>query len=263
LAGGGGAPLSMSPVGHHRATSGPQDATGDHSLLTRFVKSGGFGDHRYGHRVGHPRSHQLATAKTTGSPRVLKRVRGAHRGGRRILMPSTVSVSPVPTAVSLVLPPRDTPLLHDLGRARAEPFASTTQIPVTPYRLLHACRARAMHHCCSAHRTRLAPAFSAPLGRQRAPAYSGQSRQDPSGPDWVGGCSHAFPRVHRASALCLRLRERAPPAVDATAPRLRPDSSFGPQHPARLRAEGAGAATVADWKGGPGPGQGAVVSCAQ
>src|SRR5690242_20761738 len=74
------------------------------------------------------------------------------------------------------------------------------------------------------------------------------------------GRDDALANLERTPGAAHRLRERARPAADAKAPRLRVDSHFGPAHPARFRADGAGTGTVVDWKGGPGQGQGTAVS---
>src|SRR5690242_11620758 len=77
------------------------------------------------------------------------------------------------------------------------------------------------------------------------------------------GRDDALANLERTPVAAHRLHERARPAADATAPRLRVDSHFGPAHPARFRADGAGTGTVVDWKGGPGQGQGTAVSGAR
>jgi hypothetical protein len=58
-------------------------------------------------------------------------------------------------------------------------------------------------------------------------------------PRLMKGRDDALANLERASGAALRLRERARPAADATAPRLRVDSHFWPAHPARFRADGA------------------------
>jgi hypothetical protein len=94
---------------------------------------------------------------------------------------------------------------------------------------------------------------------QGAATYSERPRQDSPGPRSNGG-PHAFPSLPCTSALGLSLRERARPAVDATAPCLRVDAHLRPAYPARFRADGADTGTVVDWKGGLGQGQGTALS---
>ena len=56
-------------------------------------------------------------------------------------------------------------------------------------------------------------------GCQGVLACSRRTHQDPPGPDLAGGRSHAFPSVHRTSALCLRLRYVSAESKRASGPR--------------------------------------------